>query len=193
MRRQNRLVREADFARLFAQGKAWVHPLLVLRALPNELGALRFGFSVSKRVGNSVTRNRVRRLMREAARLTPVKVGWDIVLIARKPAATASFHQIREAVRDLVRRAGLTGQEPLDRLPASLERGASPRRHEDDSTLADSPIPDDHIARHAAFLPFHSHLLSVRVRGGLQAWIPAGWMDDDSAHSALPSAAARRV
>ncbi|TAK34202.1 MAG: ribonuclease P protein component [Chloroflexota bacterium] len=193
MRRENRLVREADFARLFAQGKAWVHPLLVLRALPNELNLVRFGFSVSKRVGNAVTRNRVRRLMREAARLTAVRDGWDIVLIARKPAAAASFQQIRQAVRDLVRRAGLTGREPLDRLPASLERGAAPRRDEDTSALADSLISDDDIPRHATFLPFHSHLFSIRIRGGLAARVPAGRMDDDAAHCALPSVSAWRV
>ena len=54
-----------------------------------------------------MTRNRVKRRLREVARLTPVKGGWDIVLIARHRATTAEFAQLQQAAWDLLRQARL--------------------------------------------------------------------------------------
>lgn len=83
--------------------------MLVLCALPNDLGHSRFGFSVSHWVGKAVIRNRAKRLMREAARLHQgdIKVGWDLVFIARHPIREADFKQVDQAVEQLLRRAGL--------------------------------------------------------------------------------------
>ena len=65
----------------------------------------RFGFSVSKAVGGAVVRNRVKRRLREAARLTGVQQGWDLVLVARKGAGPADFHSLRSSMTDLLGRA----------------------------------------------------------------------------------------
>ena len=81
--------------------------MVVLKALPNELGSNRYGFSVGKRLGNAVVRNRVKRRLREGARLTPTKEGWDMVFIARRPAASADYHTLRDAVEELLGRARL--------------------------------------------------------------------------------------
>jgi ribonuclease P protein component len=91
------------------EGHSWAHPLLVLCALPNDLEHSRFGFSVSRWVGNAVVRNRAKRLMREATRLRQgdIEEGWDLVFIARNPIREASFKQVDQAVRQLLRRAGL--------------------------------------------------------------------------------------
>lgn len=91
------------------EGRSWAHPLLVLCALPNDLEHSRFGFSASHWVGNAVVRNRAKRLMREAARLRQgdIKEGWDLVFIARNSIREASFTQVDQAVRQLLRRAGL--------------------------------------------------------------------------------------
>ncbi len=95
------------FSLIYAEGKSWAEKEVVLRALPNELNSSRFGFVVSKRVGNAVVRNHVKRLLREITRQTPVKPGWDIVLIARIPAAAAGFKDLGKSVRKVLYRADL--------------------------------------------------------------------------------------
>jgi len=93
---------------VYKSGKAWVDNLIVIKALPNELEFSRYGFSVSKEVGKAVVRNRVRRLLKEIARLTNVKPGLDIVFIARQNAATADYHQLKKSMEKLLLRAHLT-------------------------------------------------------------------------------------
>jgi ribonuclease P protein component len=67
------------------------------------------GVSVSKRLGNAVSRNRVRRRIRELvrARLRELQPGWDVVIVARSPAATAPFLSLGEALDQVVERARL--------------------------------------------------------------------------------------
>lgn len=107
MRREQRLTRGGDFARVYDHGKSWVNNLLVMRAIPSELDRTRIGFSVSKRVGNAVTRNRVKRMLRQAVQSATWEAGWDVVIIARSAAATSDFHQLGSAIEDLGRRSGL--------------------------------------------------------------------------------------
>ena len=78
-----------------------------MRALPNGLALSRFGFSVSKRVGKAVTRNRVKRLLREILRVLPVKSAWDVVFIVRPAAATADYSILKSSVEGLLSKASL--------------------------------------------------------------------------------------
>lgn len=80
---------------------------MVLRAAPSGLPFTRCGFSVGKKVGKAVVRNRVKRRLREIARLSSIKPGWDIVLIARPGAAAASYADLDRATADLLGRARL--------------------------------------------------------------------------------------
>ncbi len=107
--RKNRLTRSSDFQRVRSQGRSWSDRLLVLSRAPNDLEVTRFGFSVSRRIGGAVVRNRTRRLMREAVRLQHdlVAPGWDIVLIARRGIDGAGYRAVEGSVTRLLRLAGL--------------------------------------------------------------------------------------
>jgi ribonuclease P protein component len=102
-----RLRKDSQFSIVYSQGRTWASNLVVLKALPNNLGWNRYGFVASKRVGKAVVRNRVRRLLREVARAVPAEQGWDIILIARARSAGANYHEIDAAVRGLLLRSGI--------------------------------------------------------------------------------------
>lgn len=111
-----RLRRDADFARVRSLGKQWRHPLLTLAFAPNALDHNRYGFVTTRRLGNAVTRNRAKRLMREVIRLahSRLQTGLDIVLIARQELIEQPFQIIQAAIHSLLSRAHLwvEGIEP---------------------------------------------------------------------------------
>ncbi len=113
MRREERLTKPRQFALVYNKGSSWVSGLIVMRALPNGLNISRYGFSISKRVGKAVTRNRIKRLLREISSIMPVKTAWDIVFIVRPAAANADYAGLKKSVEGLISRAGLgeTGEE----------------------------------------------------------------------------------
>ena len=110
--RAQRLRRQRDFQALRENGASRAHPLLVMRAIPNSLPHARFGFVVSKRAAPlSVTRNRVRRRLREIVRELRFQDGWDVLLIARKSTAEAPFDALQGATASLARRLHVLAPE----------------------------------------------------------------------------------
>ena len=105
------LTKPEQYALVYSKGSSWVSSLLVIKVLPNGLTLSRCGFSVSTRVGKAVTRNRVKRLLREILRLTPIKQGWDVIFIARPAAATADYANLEKSVEGLLTRAQLLMRE----------------------------------------------------------------------------------
>ena len=107
MRGERYLTKPEQYARVYDGGGSWVNNLLVLKALPNGLTLSKYGFSVSKRVGKAVVRNKVKRLLREILRVTRLKPGWDIVIIARPAAGSTDYIKLEKSVNDLLSRARL--------------------------------------------------------------------------------------
>jgi ribonuclease P protein component len=103
------LTSNTDFERVRRFGKSYAHPFIVLVVLPNEMDQSRFGISAGRSIGNAVQRNRAKRILREAIRpLIPgIAPGWDLVILARKPMAKASFDEIGTALTSLLTQAQL--------------------------------------------------------------------------------------
>ena len=93
-----------DFARVSSEGRSRSDRLMVVRFVPNDRDHDRFGISTGRRLGGAVRRNRVRRRLREVLRQAPNQTGrgWDILIVARPPAAEASFDDLRAAMERLL-------------------------------------------------------------------------------------------
>lgn len=109
MDRSFSLRRGTDFERVWEEGKAVSHPLVIGRVRANGMAVCRFGFVAGKKIGKATARNRAKRLMREAVRqrLPRIVPGWDLVLIARSGAARSEFGAMERAIESVLRRANL--------------------------------------------------------------------------------------
>lgn len=99
------LKKNRDFQTVYRKGKSYANRYLVMYVLENGTETNRIGISVSKKVGNSVVRHHITRLIREGYRLQEdmFRQGLDIVVIARASARSASYHQIAGALKHLGR------------------------------------------------------------------------------------------
>ena len=107
VRGEQYLTKRAQFELVYTEGSSWVSNAVVMKVLPNGLDLSRYGFTVSRRVGKAVVRNRVKRLLRDILRQTPLQPGWDMIFIARSSVAKANYASLGKSVRGLLFRAGL--------------------------------------------------------------------------------------
>lgn len=117
--RPGRIKRRADFLAARDGLKAPARSLVLQARQRGDGGAARFGFTVSRKVGNAVERNRVRRRLREAVRLrgeSLARTGFDYVLIGRRAALELPFATIVGDLEGALRRIHRTPPQPsLDR------------------------------------------------------------------------------
>ncbi|MHB9144021.1 MAG: ribonuclease P protein component [Symbiobacteriia bacterium] len=107
----HRLKKNREFRKTFDEGRSLANRLVVLYLLPHQAGMTRTGFSVSRRVGSAVVRNRARRRLKEAYRRVAegVKEGYLLVWIPRAPLLAAPFQDVCNAMEDLLRRGKVYG------------------------------------------------------------------------------------
>ena len=107
MRGEEYLTKKEQFSLVYTKGKLVRGKLFSIRIMPNRLDISRYGFIVSKRVGKAVVRNRIKRLLREISRQTPLKPGWDIVFFTSPKSAAAGYNELKELTLSLLSKAQL--------------------------------------------------------------------------------------
>ena len=105
MKFSDSLKKNRDFQNVYRKGKSYANRYFVMYILKNETEKNRLGISVSKKVGNSVIRHHLTRLVRESYRLQEdmFNSGLDIVVIARSTAKDISYHEVESALLHLGR------------------------------------------------------------------------------------------
>ncbi len=98
-----------DFRRLYSRGKSVAGGFVVVYMQPNKLDCNRAGFTVSRRLGNAVARNRAKRLMRESYRLLEDRLTGcsDMIIVARNRAAGKTYAQISKDLEFVLLRLGI--------------------------------------------------------------------------------------
>jgi ribonuclease P protein component len=96
-----------EYSRVHQQGAVFRRRGLNLKAAENGMEYSRWGLVVSKKVGSSVVRNRVKRMLREIFRQTHIKSGWDLVIVARPYINSMSYENIKNQVNAMLEEAGI--------------------------------------------------------------------------------------
>lgn len=113
MLKNNVLRKDADFDNVYKKGKSVGDKYVVVFYIKNHRDMNRTCFLASKKVGNSVKRNRARRLMRESYRLFKDRLpaGYDIIIIARNTITGRKFQEVDKSIRRAFNRAGLLKED----------------------------------------------------------------------------------
>ena len=107
------LKKRQSFKQVYSRGRYAANSLFVVYALANKTSSNKIGFTVTKKIGNAVVRNRIRRWLKESVRLTAsdLKQGYDLVIIARGPMGVlpkdGAFKKVNESIMPLFKRLGL--------------------------------------------------------------------------------------
>ncbi|QUI21086.1 ribonuclease P protein component [Vallitalea pronyensis] len=112
MQQTESLKKRKDFKTVYQKGKSLANKHLVMYIYSNGDTINRLGISVSKKVGNSVVRHRLTRLIKENYRLKEnrIKFGFDIVIIGRVKASEATYKDIEKALMHLLERHHLLNE-----------------------------------------------------------------------------------
>ena len=123
MRKEYRVKKNEDFQEAFKKGKSVANRQFVLYILKRpEQVHFRIGLSVSKKIGNAVTRNRIKRYVRQAFHEFDGQLhnGLDYIIIARKPTAEMDFFEVKQSLSHVLRLARVL-KKPRDGQSKTVE------------------------------------------------------------------------
>ncbi|MDN7228558.1 ribonuclease P protein component [Planococcus liqunii] len=105
MNKQQRIKKNIEFQRIFKKGKSFANRQFIVYVLKNDQPEFRVGLSVSKKVGNAVTRNRIKRYIRQTflELKDDVLPNADYVIIARQQAANLDFHESKKSLEHVLK------------------------------------------------------------------------------------------
>lgn len=110
MKKAYRIKKEKEFQLVFQKGASFANRQLVIYYLKKDHQQhFRIGLSVSKKIGNAVTRNKVKRYIRQAFidLENVIKDNYDIIIIARNPVKEMNYHEIKKSVQHLLYKTDL--------------------------------------------------------------------------------------
>ena len=105
MDKMYRLRSNMEFQKVYNKGKNYWNRNLILFVKKNNLGYTRIGYTITKKIGNSVVRNRIRRQMKEICRLNfdQIEKNYDLVFIAKRNIIDISFKELESAMLHIMK------------------------------------------------------------------------------------------
>ena len=160
MKYSESLKKNRDFQQVYKRGTSKANRYLVMYVLPNQHMKNRLGISVSKKVGNSVVRHRLTRLIRESYRLNEAEFenGLDIVVVARPQAKDRTYHEIESALMHLAGKHCIAGK--------NNDKEVSDQNNK---TLSKVYITDEENK-----MSLYSHMFSIWFRSNRKIWCIKG-------------------
>ena len=112
------LKKNYEFARLYKKGKFYVGKYIILYILKNNCGLNRLGITVNKKIGKSVKRNRMKRLIKECYRFYEdfTKDSFDLVFVGRNSDIAPDYSNIRSEMKFLLKKLNVFDKEKWDCL-----------------------------------------------------------------------------
>ena len=109
MEKKHKINKNRDYNRVYSKGRSKACFELVTYVLKNRMKVTRMGITTSKKIGNAVNRNRARRIIREAYRQVKdnVKIGYDIIFVARKKTCEIKMNVVKEKMKYHLEKLGI--------------------------------------------------------------------------------------
>lgn len=110
MKKENRLRKNMEFKKVYKSGKNYWNRNLIVYVRRNGTDKTRIGISITKKVGDAVVRNKLKRRIREVSRvyLPNLRKGYDLIFIPKKNAVDLSFAELESAIMHIYRISGIT-------------------------------------------------------------------------------------
>lgn len=104
-----RLRSNMEFKKVYSRGKNYWNRNLILYVKKNDVGNTRVGYSITKKIGNAVVRNKIRRRMKEIYRLNfhGIKSNYDLIFIPKKNVVDISYKELESAMLHILKLAGV--------------------------------------------------------------------------------------